>query len=89
MSNRHAEQKLLLTGAVNGPVTSRELRMRWIGLITRISETSKAHKIVIRMPEGKIRLMRRKSRQGDAIKIDLKIFGVDFGNSFWLQQLYI
>jgi hypothetical protein len=62
MSNRHAKQKLFLTGAVKGPAISRALRMNWTVLTTRISNTRKAHRIVIRTPEGKRRLVRRKTR---------------------------
>jgi hypothetical protein len=45
--------------------------MRWVGHVARMGEERKAYKVLVRKPEGKRRLVTRRRRWEDGIRMDL------------------
>jgi hypothetical protein len=50
-------------------------RMRWAGHVARMGEKNNAHKILMRKPEEKRPLRRRRRRWEDNIRMDLRETG--------------
>jgi hypothetical protein len=50
-------------------------RTRWVGQVSRIGERICAHRVLVRKPEGKRPLGRRRSIWEDNIKMDLQEVG--------------
>jgi hypothetical protein len=46
--------------------------MRWAGHVARMGEERKAYKVLVRKPEGKRRLVTRRRRWEDGIRMDLR-----------------
>jgi hypothetical protein len=55
--------------------------MRWAGHVTRMGETRNAYRILVRKPDGKRPLGRRRRRWVDNIKMDLREIGAGIAQS--------
>jgi hypothetical protein len=58
-------------------------RVRWTGHVARMGERRGVYRVLVRKPEGKRPLERRRRRWEDNIKMDLREIGIDGVN--WIQ----
>jgi hypothetical protein len=61
-------------------------RMRWAGHVTRMGEKRNAHRLLVRKPEGKRPIGRKRRRWIDNIKMDFLGIGLDELDWIWLAQ---
>jgi hypothetical protein len=61
-------------------------RMRWAGHVARMGEGRGVNRVLVRRPEGRRPLVRRKNRWEDNIKMDLREIKIDEATGFnWLR----
>ena len=61
-------------------------RMRWVGPVARMGKGRRAHRVLVRKPEGRRPLRRPRRRWEDNIKMDLQEMGCVLGTGWsWLR----
>ena len=61
-------------------------RMKWAGHVARMGEERRAYKVLVRKPEGKRPLGRRRRRWVDNIRMDLQEVGCGYVDWIGLAQ---
>jgi hypothetical protein len=79
----HSEELHNLYSSPNIIRKVKSRRMRWAGLVARMGEVRKVHKVLVGKPEGKRPLGRPRRRWEDEIRMDLREIG--FGGVDWIR----